>query len=276
MDQVQANRQTLGFIHKKTEKLVTAIYMLSNFFGQEEPLRIKVRELALDLFSNISFVFYNNTPEADRILAESVSIIDESISCFEIANISGLVSRMNFTILKDELISLKDTIESSKKNGAGQTLLIPSDFFSGDRFLSGTQEERKHHPSESRSVKDNHPAAQHADNENTNVADMELQRAPVALIKKEPQVISERKVYNKRQNNLLPNPLSSSSSKKKNNRSETILKILRKKDNLTVKDIARVVSGCSEKTIQRELLALVQKNVLKKIGERRWSRYSLA
>lgn len=59
------------------------------------------------------------------------------------------------------------------------------------------------------------------------------------------------------------------------NRTQLILGTLKKGQELTIKDIAVSVTGCSEKTIQRELLALVAKGVLKKKGERRWSRYSL-
>ena len=42
-----------------------------------------------------------------------------------------------------------------------------------------------------------------------------------------------------------------------------------------IKDIVMSITGCSEKTIQRELSALVAQGVLKKIGEKRWSRYEL-
>jgi hypothetical protein len=59
-------------------------------------------------------------------------------------------------------------------------------------------------------------------------------------------------------------------------RRATILGLVQKKDRITVKDVANVIKDCSEKTIQRELLALVKQGVLKKEGERRWSTYSLA
>ena len=44
---------------------------------------------------------------------------------------------------------------------------------------------------------------------------------------------------------------------------------------MTSKDFSFFVKDCSEKTIQRQLLDLVKEGVLKKDGERRWSRYSL-
>ncbi len=67
----------------------------------------------------------------------------------------------------------------------------------------------------------------------------------------------------------------SDTSIKKNQRQEAILAILRGQSNLTIKDFSKIIKDCSEKTIQRELLDLVAKGVIKKEGERRWSRYSL-
>jgi hypothetical protein len=58
-------------------------------------------------------------------------------------------------------------------------------------------------------------------------------------------------------------------------RRATILGLLQRKDRITVKDVSSIIRDCSEKTIQRELLALVAQGVLKKEGERRWSTYSL-
>jgi hypothetical protein len=59
-------------------------------------------------------------------------------------------------------------------------------------------------------------------------------------------------------------------------RRATILGMLQRKDRVSVRDVAGVIKDCSEKTLQRELLALVAQGVLKKEGERRWSTYRLA
>ena len=63
---------------------------------------------------------------------------------------------------------------------------------------------------------------------------------------------------------------------KKDTRKRAILELLKGGGHLTIKDFSSVIRDCSEKTIQRELLALVEENVLKKEGERRWSRYFIA
>ena len=71
---------------------------------------------------------------------------------------------------------------------------------------------------------------------------------------------------------LAPKPIQ---KELKSNRSELIMSLLKKGQELTIKDFLIHIHDCSEKTIQRELLALVAKGLLKKKGERRWSRYSL-
>ncbi|MDE1925225.1 MAG: hypothetical protein KGH79_03525 [Patescibacteria group bacterium] len=52
-----------------------------------------------------------------------------------------------------------------------------------------------------------------------------------------------------------------------------ILDLVRKNKSLSIKDISRVIKGCSEKTIQRELAALISQGLVRKEGERRWSVY---
>jgi len=63
---------------------------------------------------------------------------------------------------------------------------------------------------------------------------------------------------------------------KHGSRQETILTLLRKSGALGIKDIAAHLTDCGEKTVQRELAALVEQKKLKKEGEKRWSKYTLA
>ncbi len=62
-------------------------------------------------------------------------------------------------------------------------------------------------------------------------------------------------------------------NRQKDRRSK-ILALFKSKDKLSIRDVVGQVNGCSEKTIQRELLALVRDGLLHKEGERRWSIYS--
>ena len=58
-------------------------------------------------------------------------------------------------------------------------------------------------------------------------------------------------------------------------RRETILSVMKNKHKASIKDISTLIRGVSEKTIQRELSALVEAGMIIKEGERRWSTYSL-
>lgn len=63
------------------------------------------------------------------------------------------------------------------------------------------------------------------------------------------------------------------SDKKPTERMSVILSFIQKHKQASIKEIAAVVKGCSEKTIQRELGALIEQGLIRKVGERRWSVY---
>ena len=58
-------------------------------------------------------------------------------------------------------------------------------------------------------------------------------------------------------------------------RRERVLNVVRDKGEATIKDIVNVVTDCSEKTIQRELISLIKDNIVLRLGERRWSKYKV-
>lgn len=59
-------------------------------------------------------------------------------------------------------------------------------------------------------------------------------------------------------------------------RREAIISVLRTKGPSYIKDLSTVIRDVSEKTIQRELAALVSEGVVTRTGERRWTTYTLA
>jgi hypothetical protein len=62
----------------------------------------------------------------------------------------------------------------------------------------------------------------------------------------------------------------------KKERRDAIMRTIRSKGQVTIKDISENISGCSEKTIQRDLQELIQHGVLMREGEKRWAVYKLA
>jgi hypothetical protein len=195
------NKPNLAYLYKKLEKLVSAIYLVSNFISDKEPLKWDMRETALSLINQ-------GLSLSDRSIL--IGSLFKLISLFEVSLLAGFVSEMNQQILKFEIESLIQNLEASAHWTDSKGLVLPNSFFD----VASLPMESKGH-----------------------------------------NIMSDRVSVK--------------------NRSDTILSLLKKNKELGIKDFVSAISDCSEKTIQRELASLVLKGVVKKEGEKRWSRYSL-
>lgn len=63
---------------------------------------------------------------------------------------------------------------------------------------------------------------------------------------------------------------------RKETRGKNILEFIAQEGSVSIKDISQNIRGCSEKTIQRELAKMINSGAVKKMGERRWTRYEVA
>lgn len=68
-------------------------------------------------------------------------------------------------------------------------------------------------------------------------------------------------------------PASSQTTGAQSSRRATILNFVLQNNGVSIKDICAIVPECSEKTVQRELTALIGEGHIKREGERRWSIY---
>lgn len=91
----------------------------------------------------------------------------------------------------------------------------------------------------------------------------------------EPEQITERRAVNR--TSVLPRTPKENGSVSVSQRSrrERIVDVLKEKGFATIKDITALVTDCSEKTVQRELIALIKDNKVHREGERRWAKYNL-
>ncbi len=251
---VFSQNQHFAYIYKKTEKLVTAVYMITNFIKDTEPLKWRIREKALELLSlNVSL---NTVSLSDRkdLLKKYQAYSVEIVSLSSIGRHAGLISEMNFDILAREFNNLASTIEKDEnKKASEETVILSPNFFDApvapQTIADASVGEARAKVSVSGDVlyKGHAPQA----------------RAAVA----QPQSLPKDIVHAVRPARKVET---------KNERQDSIIKLLSHKSRLSVKDFTDTIRGVSEKTIQRELLAMVSSGVLKKEGERRWSTYSLA
>jgi DNA-binding HxlR family transcriptional regulator len=210
--------ESFVFVYKKTEKLATALYMVTNLFSDSEPMKWTLRTKVSQLLSFIiGFKDILESRESEFVNEIKTKVL-EIVSLLEISFRSGLVSPMNFSILKFEFVHLIDFLSHFKKP-IGHRMDLQENFFEIPKVHHDTKQEHRregdigHHD-----VLDTH---------------------------------------------------------KRTNRQNIIINLLKKKKDLNINDIAQTIRDCSEKTIQRELISLIQAGVVQKIGERRWSRYSL-
>ena len=105
--------------YTKTNKLVTALYMVTDVIEREEPIRNKLRTLGAEIISDI-----NSTPQ------NACARISEVMSFLDIASALNIISEMNCNILKKEFIELDKSIkELSTEKETLNTQINLSEFF---------------------------------------------------------------------------------------------------------------------------------------------------
>lgn len=204
------DKDNLSDMAKKTEKIASAIYLITSFFRDQEPLKWQLRSLSVELVSNN--------------IKDKINIVKEMLALFSLAKTVDLISHSNHDILTKELFKFEIDIERPLSLGFSQ---------------------------EATEVKRELPEPK--------ITEYLKDKTPDDVPKVKPILKNYGAV-----------------SVKKNSRQSIIINVLKRKKEIMIKDVVPLINGCSEKTIQRELLNMVHSGILRKIGEKRWSRYSLA
>ncbi len=100
-------------LFNKTNKLVTALYMVTDIMDIDEPLRNKLRTLSVGILSD-TYSYYHK---------DLVKKIPEILSFFGLASTIGMISEMNSSILKKEFIGLKEAFEEKLGQQQGMSLM---------------------------------------------------------------------------------------------------------------------------------------------------------
>ena len=235
-----ANIGVYEFANKKTEKLVTALYMVSDCMDSDNALKGKLRQLGVELLSDM-YKLSNLSPMDKHIhISSSLARVNEILSFVEIAYTIGFISEMNTAILKKEFIILIGELESYQKKDKHFIFTLDEQMFSTPEIPSVRQglAQVKRTPFNSMSFSSVSSV--------TNLADRKNRTDKILNLIKD---------------------LSRNKADLSRNKAE--------KKEISIKDISNSFTNCSEKTIQRELNSLVSKGKIKKTGAKRWSRYQL-
>lgn len=95
------------------------------------------------------------------------------------------------------------------------------------------------------------------------------------LIDEEGKVVSIGALERLNKEDRATTPLYKGHKKELGSRADAILSILKERGESSIGAVAAQLPTVSEKTVQRELTALVERGVVEKRGERRWSRYRI-
>lgn len=254
---------------QKALKISTALYMITDIMSEKEPLKWHLRSCAVNLLE-----------ANERNICET---IERTLDILIIARIARAVSPMNADVLEEELNNLLKVAcgERGIVKDDNQPL-FGKDFFDvksrlpavGENTVEDKVEDIKKEEIvfevEVKKTVDVKPSLIIDDEDDI---ESKVERPATTLI---PQGI--RSAFMPRvalvEDDIIERTARSNDTK--SGRREIILTTIREKNNCSIKDIATKLPAVSEKTIQRELVAMTEEGILIKEGDRRWSTYRIA
>lgn len=240
----------VSVIVKKTEKVATAIYMVTDFIREDEPLRKELRTLSLGLVSRARKIHARSHDNHYALTDDVARATEEIKGLLELGMTIGMISEMNGKILFSELGKIVEDLR--KVYGEKKTLV-------------------RMHPGYANVLL------------SEDMFRVEGEKAiDRALLEDKGHILNgQQKVENVRKEEPKDTPIKSMSVSKNKDigskiaRRNDVLNIIKSKGQVSVKDIVSILKDTGEKTIQRELLSLVKEGVLVKEGEKRWTMYRM-
>jgi DNA-binding HxlR family transcriptional regulator len=277
------------YIFKKTEKIVTAIYLVTNFLSAKEPLKWSLRNSSTSLLkSAMTFSRMSLSDREVRVHELNCAILEVS-SLFDLSFRSGFISVMNYEIINFEISKLAASVANyqsgSISSGKG---LFDDDYFhvhKNPEFdlyeKSSTHSTQKDNLSGNKNFKDNNIKDKYKGHDFYKRQNKNVFNEPIKNNRETSFPAYETSAQNSESNHKTATEHSNRTQAQRRNkktnseRRDLIIAEIKKQGDVSVKDIAKILPTVSEKTLQRELIGMVDDGLLNKKGERRWSRYSL-
>jgi len=238
--------------YKRAERIVSALYLVTNHVSYDEPLRARLRSIGHEILSGVLSLRRGFKSVGHEEMLSLISQIRELATHVQLLRVAGYVSSANSNILIRAIDELGQFLASSRRSILSEELSFSrEDFVPGDAMPRGMSTAHTH----MRKVEGDVKAA------NAAAASKESAKRTSGFYRTSATLKST--VRAKRQQELHLE------------RQRMIMDILKKSGPLAVKDISSNVIGCGEKTVQRELLSLMEEGRIKKSGTKRWSRYEV-
>ncbi len=274
----------LLFLFKKTERIVAALYVITGMFPDAEPLKWSIRECGILCMKHTLSFKERSTVHSKEFPSDTLSEIARLLSLLDLAHIADLISPMNFSVVKRELEIISATIEGKWRVAsppASKPFFDESFFGVTGSIFSDTRGKRDEapmavpFPPTSKEKQNSSLLHSFTDFENLKKNQYSYKghkniKDSVLYEKREVEHPKTLIVINKGQRKH------KHSDELREERKHNIFSVLKEKKSAMIKDFSSVIGGCSEKTIQRLLNDMVRDTVLKREGDRRWSRYSIS
>lgn len=274
------------FVLNKAEKIVNASYIVTNILDNFEPMKWSIREECQCLLKDsLRLKDIQSKLEVSHHIDKLKNSILALLSFFEISGRSNILSLMNCSIIKDELLFLSRELNEMDihihQMSDGQTN-APNSF--GSQYISSLF----YNSLENKSI-ESELLFEDASSVGSKFSPSKFNYSNEKVDTKK-RVVSQSKI-NSKTTSASKSGISSSkrtvgvdnnksqratNAKSGVDRKDQILRIIKDKKEVSIKDISDIIKDCSEKTIQRELISMVDNGLLLKEGERRWSKYRIS
>ena len=273
-------------IAKKSERLVTALYLVTDLINDGEPIKQGLRKSAVGLLSSMNALAQMEVKDKVTEFKTSLKSVTEILSLLHVAVTTGLVSDMNGNILMDGFRALQIVLEKKQPILTKEMLTIDhEDDLNNEPSLSNAITSTSYDVLTPLTIsrmndankisEENKKTIKMSDTNTVNKFDRNVNNEKLDEVKKE--TFSNIHTTHQAHHSAI-RPIASfktSFQLRKNTRMDQILALFVKGVDISIKDISTRIKGCSEKTIQRELNNLVSNGKIQRIGEKRWSRYIL-
>lgn len=264
----------------KTEKLATAIFMVTDIVDLNDTLRCRIREQSMNALDHIFTAL--SAGYHDRIIAlrQSLFALEHTRSLITIARNLGSISDMNYRILHKEIYLLETQLDrelDEHYDAKDHHQADRAPHASIDTFLSDAYRDV---PNFSPSTPSASASASHTTNRTSqnDIKDISKNSKTQPTSKTTKRNSSTTSSTTSRPSHT---PTSNTTPKKRPQKGESearrqlIVDIISEKGNAMMKDIATRITNCTEKTLQRDLAHLIKNGIIEKQGKRRWSTYTV-
>jgi hypothetical protein len=280
LEPIPAISELLSTLAYRVQKINQAIVLVMSYVPDSLAMKLVIINTSFQILTDIHQL--EVAPEYATVRdITNVSLLLRHISnALEIAYRGNYVSEMNFNILQGELSATMQFVDQNIMMYCVGDVTFPFRIPTTTGTLSETELSLESFFKDNQSPEKKQPTTEIKKSNPVDVFNKTVQSISQTIVT-QPELQSPE-LKDKDQSRITPvlglhiSNVKPVLGEDKKERRDAIMRTIRSKGQVTIKDISENINGCSEKTIQRDLQELIQHGVLVREGEKRWAVYKLA